>query len=611
MLATDADPADAGSRAGDTLAPADPGPRQELLGPRALWRVVVVLTLLPLVISGVTMAITVGNGYHPWGDWAGMEMFVRDVGHHPVLVGLYSRDNWSHPGPVLFYLLAIPYRLSGDSSIGMHLGALLINGASILGMAAIARRRGGTPLLLSTLLGCALLMRTLGPHFVRDPWVCYVTVLPFGLMVLLAWSMTCGETWALPVGAGVASYLAQTHIGYVPLALPLLAWGGLGLLWRAVQAQRGSGDTTTREPGGPTVASVVRASVVSGVVILVLWLPPIIDELFHYHSPGNFSKIVDWFQKGKVHTLHEGYRVVAGEFGWPPEWMTRARRPGSLGVSSFLESSPLPVLLVPLVVAGFVLWRRRGASGALLVATIGVGLGTGVLSVARTVGVIYDYRLRWTWILGMLGLVAVAWALWLLASRASRWLVPAAVSGLAVLSITNSVSAARARIDPVQRAASTTLARFEPQVLRALPDRPGDVIIRATSPGAGYYKSGLVLRLERDGIAARVDANPGDFYGKSRDHHRATAVRAIFTVAINDEIADLAAQATGARLIGYRSDQPRSERARLLRERAVAAARLNALHQSGKIDDDEYLRRTVALPDPGLAVGLFEIPVGR
>ena len=249
---------------------------------------------------------------------------MRDVGHHPVLIGLYSRDGWSHPGPILFYLLAVPYRLTGGSSVGLQLGALLINGAAIVGMALVARRRGGTPLLLCTLLGCGLLVRTLGPDFVRDPWVCYITVIPFGLMVLLSWSMACGDTWALPVGAGVASYLAQTHVGYVALAVPV-AGLGCGLLscgWPS------DADGAVTPPAGPAPRCCGPRRAHLGRRRAVLWLPPLIDEFGS--APGNLSQILRWFQKGEPHTLAQGYRVVGAQFGWPPEWLTHHRPlPGS------------------------------------------------------------------------------------------------------------------------------------------------------------------------------------------------------------------------------------------------------------------------------------------
>lgn len=58
----------------------------------------------------------------------------------------------AHPGPLMFYVLAPFYWLTGQSSIDINLGALVINGGSIVGMALIARRRGGVPPMLFVLI---------------------------------------------------------------------------------------------------------------------------------------------------------------------------------------------------------------------------------------------------------------------------------------------------------------------------------------------------------------------------------------------------------------------------------------------------------------------------
>jgi len=103
-------------------------------------RLALLLALLPLAVSAVFVVATKGATYTPTADNALIELNTRDVGHHPVLVGLVSRDGWSHPGPVLFYLLATPYRLMGSSSIALSVGAIAINAAAIAGMAVVACR---------------------------------------------------------------------------------------------------------------------------------------------------------------------------------------------------------------------------------------------------------------------------------------------------------------------------------------------------------------------------------------------------------------------------------------------------------------------------------------
>jgi hypothetical protein len=78
------------------------------------------LAVLPLLVSAVALVL-VGSEFRPIGDYALTEMHVRDVGRHEVLVGLFSRAGWAHPGPMLFYMMAPFYWLTGRASIGMNL----------------------------------------------------------------------------------------------------------------------------------------------------------------------------------------------------------------------------------------------------------------------------------------------------------------------------------------------------------------------------------------------------------------------------------------------------------------------------------------------------------
>src|SRR5947207_1846128 len=117
------------------------------------------VTLLPFVVAAVALVVRVGSDYTAGSDIGLTELRTFDVGRHPVLLGPYSRDGWNHPGPALFYALALPYRLAGSRSIGLALGALLINGLAVAAMALVARRVGRFPCMLVTLVGCAVLMR--------------------------------------------------------------------------------------------------------------------------------------------------------------------------------------------------------------------------------------------------------------------------------------------------------------------------------------------------------------------------------------------------------------------------------------------------------------------
>jgi hypothetical protein len=577
--------------------PAPPAePRRARLGVRRRNRLLLALTLAPLLVSAVALIVGVGRAYTAYGDQATIEMHARDVGHHPVLIGLFSRDHWSHPGPALFYLLAVPYRLAAGSSIGLPLGALAINGASIAGMALVAKRRQGTSLMLCTLVGCALVMRAFGADFLHDVWNPYIPVLPFGLLLFLTWAMTCGERWALPLAAGVASFCAQTHVGYVPMVFPLLAWGGA---WLLVLGRRRAG-----AGGGPSLA---RVGLVTAGVLAVMWAPPLVEQTLH--SPGNLDRVYQYFReppgRRATHNLVDGYRVVAGQFGVTPEWLTGADRPNPANSEPrVLDSPPLPVLLVPLGVAAFVLWRRRISDARRLLATLAVAAALGVVSVARVIGPVYAYRVRWTWMLAMTSFVVVAWAAWVAISDrrprvAARWRVPVAASTLVVLVTVSSVSAARAGTP--QQPEESFVAALAPGVFARLPRGSGDVTLRATSFGASFFLSGLVLNLERRGVAARVDKSEGWIYGEHRVH-RTGRVRADLWV-VTDLDVEVFVRRVDLRLLAYHGTLAMPERARVLARLAAA----DAAHRAGRLTDRGWLLLRIPLQTRlGSAVAVFE-----
>ena len=524
-------------------------PERDSRSDRLIFWLAVGLVLLPLVVS----AVHVLGARHIYnaGDDAGIELRTRDVGHHPVLLGLWSRSDWNHPGPALFYLLALPYRLAGSKPAGLQLGALLINGAAVLGMAVLARRRGGLALSLLTLLGCGLLLRGLGPQFVASPWNPVTPVLPFGFLVLLCWSLTRDDLWALPVAAGVASFCVQTHVGYLPLALPLIA---LGVGWLVIRARR----SRPQDRSGSLLLQgrdFARASFLTAAIVGVMWLPPLLDQVLH--RPGNLYRIARYFAHpgARLATLGDGFRVVAGQFALRPTWVTGNDKLISATEPALLRASPFPVLLVPLVLGGFVLWRRRSSDGAALVVTILIALVLGMLAVNRTVVPVYAYRLKWTWVLGMLGAVAIVWTAWLLAAPRYRQLhhhrslaAALAIGGLMALGVLN-ISAAVHAGTP-WKTESAVLAKLVPKTVTALPPGDGDVIVRTSDAGAIMYQ-GVQLALERRGIAARTD-DPTGIVGNGSSHrvHRRGPVRAILTVATKDGINRTLAHAD-ERLIAY------------------------------------------------------------
>lgn len=570
------------------------------LSDRRVTALAIGLALVPLLAAVIELVVDVGDDFVPWADHALMELRTRDVGRHRVLLGLYSRDGWSHPGPLLFYLLAVPYRLSGSAAIGLSIGALLINGASIAGMAVIARRRGGTPLLLCTLVASGLLVRALGADFMWDYWVCFVTTLPFGLLLFLTWSMACGERWALPVAAAVGTFLAQTHVGFVPVAIPLVLWGAGWLVWRA-RADAGPDDR-------PWWRSLAPAAGVTAVVFAVLWLPTVVEQ--YGGQASNISDIVEYFRETEEepHTLAEGYRVTFGQFGLPPEWVAGVRPMNPFtGDTAFLEGAPPPVLLAPVALAAIAFWRWRRRDGLQLLGVVAAGVALSVVAVARTVGVVYEYRLRWTLLLPMVALVAAAWAGWTWVGR--RWpgaprrvLVPGALVALLVLAGVNTASAFLAE-EPQAQYTALTRPLVE-ELADNVPTGEGDLVVRYPDYGSWWYASTVVSELERRGHPAKVDADSESIWNRQRVHRAGDPLAGVLTVAANDAYDRLAEDPPG-RLVAYAGDVGPEERSRALRDTADEKAAIDDLVQAGELTPEDAAREVERLGGPGAAVGVW------
>jgi len=544
-------------------------------------RVALGLTLLPFAVAAVVLIVFVRDSYLPISDHALTQMHVRDVGHHAVLTGLYSREDWSHPGPMLFYVLAPFSWLTGGSAIGLGLGALAINASSVAGMALVARRRGGTALMLVTLVLCALAMRTLGADFLRDPWNTYVTALPFGLLIFLVWAMSCGERWALPVGVIVASFLSQTHVGFVLLAMPLLAFGAG---WLAVTTLRANDEEDRR--------SLLRLGGLSALIGVVLWLPVAIDALVH--RPSNVVRIARYFRHpdGALHSLGDGLRVVSGQFDVLPQWL-RGRPPTWFsGESAYLFDTPWPLLLALAIGAGVAFRRMRHADGLRLLAVLGVAFLLGVFAVMRTIGLVFDYRLRWTWMIGTIGAIAVIWCALLMLERRRAHSGGGAIVGVALAALVactaiNVTAAATAGVP--QEADVDVLEALVPNVLAHLADDPdstaGQVIVDdGPFQGSAWYARSLVLQLEEQGYDARMPPPRGDVVGSRREQDDGP-VAAHLVVAIDEEIAARDGDPGLTPLVRWTSvtaDQQRASEA--------TRAQLDRDFEAGRIDAEQHAR---------------------
>ena len=126
------------------------------------------LVLLPLLVEAIRVLVEF-HGYVATTDNAVNQMVVRDLGSHVALVGPYARADWSHPGPLFFYVMVLPYHLFGSNSAAMMVGALLVNAAALVTLITIGRRWGGLELAVPLAIVCALVAVRLPHGFLADP----------------------------------------------------------------------------------------------------------------------------------------------------------------------------------------------------------------------------------------------------------------------------------------------------------------------------------------------------------------------------------------------------------------------------------------------------------
>ncbi|MEZ5142726.1 MAG: hypothetical protein R2726_09450 [Acidimicrobiales bacterium] len=485
----------------------------------------------PLVVAAVRM-LTI-DGYAPYADLPLIELAVRDVGLHPVLVGAYSRFGWFHPGPLMFYVLAVPYRLLGSQAVSLPAAAALVNAAGVVVVAWLARRRAGLGGLVLVLAGTAIVLRTIGAELWVDAWNPSVAVIPFLVFVLACWGVSAGDDLCLVVAVVAGSASLQSHAGYLPLvglvgalAVASRVASGVG---RRRRGEHGSEPPPAPPGGGRTMRLRTAVAVAIGLGV-VLWLPPLIEQATH--DPGNLRQIVGFSRDVRPQTtLADGGRFVAFELGVPPAWVAGELEPGWLGLVD-VSAPPVPVGALLLVAAGGVAaWRREVDALRLVVLAAGAALAA-VVAVSRFADGIYPYLTQWSPVVGLVVWLAIGWTAWRVArpllpdpARLAAGAVAAAV--VVVVTMVNVVAGATAAPHDLDRSAPILALSdaVEPRLDRAQP-----VVVDLAVPSGGvealWTARGMVDELDRRGFDVRVPVGDADL-GRRADPSGATQLVAV------------------------------------------------------------------------------------
>jgi hypothetical protein len=472
----------------------------------------VVLALAPLAVALITW---VGSDWVPIHDVAVTDMRVRDVWSSDTpLVGPYSRYLWNHPGPVMFWMMAVPSALSGQAAWGTLVGGVLIQAIAVVWAGVLSWKIGRLTTVVLTMAAMLVTVRSIGPLVVLEPWNPHVALPWFVLFVLYAWQLAAGRWRRLPGAFFVASFLVQTHIGYLPLVGAATA---VALVYLVVDRRR-----SRIEPVG------VRAFVLTGIIAVVLWAPVVVEQLTS--SRGNLSLLADYFLGGQTEEPRAGLRAATGlagaAFGVPPPWLggdeardylTGAIRPGG----AWLIVVPVVLLAVGLVgthLAG----RRDHQRYVVVVAAV---FGAGVLALSRITGDLLDYLFYWRTPLAVMVLVAAGVGVfdWVDArqqtAREQTGRPALATAGttagmvlLAALSIPPTIAVATHgdQVKPFEEEVAAVLDQIDTDAV------DGTVLVRFDGSTIGGLQGGLTNALDRDGVDARVDESLSFQFGEDR-----------------------------------------------------------------------------------------------
>jgi hypothetical protein len=355
-----------------------------------------------------------------------IEMEVRRVlTLEPPMLGAYSRFGWRHPGPIMFFLLALPYRTLGSDARALSTAALLLNVGVMVWAATVVRRRGDAALAIFS--ACVLLMSSgMGGDGIGYAWNVSVTLVPLCALIIGCWAALLGDRLALPLAVTSFAFVFQTHVGAGVVAAPLAVGTALCVILRPELRQR---HRPTR-----------RGAVLWGLAILTL-VPIAIDTVVR--APGNLARLVRWSVSNDEASIGVGEalrllgRASSVSFPFEPEqprfvlWADTGR----LGL--------LPgATVLALIVLGVVASRRRDREMLTLTLVLATVWVSGLIAASSIVDPPEWWLVEWLQPLGWMTIAGIALGTWrfLVRPHLDRYERPLAVAGIAALVVVVSIS---------------------------------------------------------------------------------------------------------------------------------------------------------------------------
>lgn len=461
--------------------------------------VVTVASVLSAAFMMPVLWVVMTREYVNPSDWAVTELRTRDVlSADPPLQGAYSRYGWAHPGPIAFYLYALPYQLLGQDAAAMQMAAIFVNVLTIAATIWLLARRGRAAIAAGA---CAIsaTVWAMPPEAIADAWNPTIAVLPTLLTIVACWCALCGDGAAVAVAVIASVFVFQSHIGFGLVVGPLVVATVGVTAWRAVRAAR-------------LRSWLIRPAVLIGVTSLPLVADAVGDP------PGNLARLVRWTVTNDVEAT--GARGALSVLGRQTSlsFLTDPQPPSF--VSTLVDQVPGALapggLLVLLTVALIASVQRGLRTEASLVAVCLGVWATAVVAIVNVRGPRYAWLFGWLQPLGWLSWAAVMLVGWRLTEQIvtrlrvepRKTVVGGCVAASALCALF-AVGHARNSLDGgfVLPELTKPIGQFAADVADADLHDPILIDFAGDPEQSGALHAGLVNRLDRAGLDIVVTPN--------------------------------------------------------------------------------------------------------
>ncbi len=294
---------------------------------------------------------------------------------HPQLVGMPSTLQGEvigpslithHPGPLLFWLLAPLYGLTGRSPASIALGAGLISASAAITVVVLLFRRGGAVAALIGALAVLILERAMTTDVLVSVFNPYFSIVPLVAAVVCVGSIASRDSVAWIPFVFFSSLVAQSHLsGVLPMAALWIVAVAVQIAIHRHATARTSSRTfrSTTSPREPLIAPVSsRFAACIAALACVFWAPVAIDQLFGSHNLTNLMTATGNRPQGGG--LRYGFGFVASAIGLPARFMMGDHRGTVLALGpKWWISLLVGMAMLALGMFGWIRGRRSEAVG--------------------------------------------------------------------------------------------------------------------------------------------------------------------------------------------------------------------------------------------------------